>query len=222
MRSIRSRFGFLMLTTFGALLGCPVGADEARGPGRVTVLETPDGGIQPQAVIDDRGVIHLLFYKGDPAGGDLFYTSREPGADRFAAPVPVNSQPGSAIAIGTIRGGQIALGRVGRIHVAWNGSNRALPKSPPGGSPMLFARSREERGQETQGQGLAFEPQRNLMQRTSALDGGGTIAADREGNVHVAWHARTEDSVPGESGRRMWVARFEGRWSDLCCRATRP
>ncbi len=107
----------------------------------------------------------------------------------------MNSQPGSAIAIGTIRGGQVAVGRGGRIHVAWNGSNGARPKNPAGGTPMLYTRS--EPG------GKTFEPQRNLMQRTSALDGGGTIAADRDGNVYVAWHGRTEDAEPGEAHRRM-------------------
>ncbi len=45
------------------------------------------------------------------------------------------------------------------------------------------------------------------MRKTSALDGGGTVAADREGNVYVAWHGRTEDAGPGEAHRRMWVAR---------------
>src|SRR5262249_5861567 len=154
------------------------GADEGRNPPDVKVLEVPDGGIQPQAAIDDRGVIHLVFFKGDPAGGDLFSARLAPGGEQFSSPVRVNSQPGSAIAIGTIRGGQIAVGRGGRIHVAWNGSNGARPRNPAGGSPMLYTRSDPE--------GKAFEPQRNLMQHTSALDGGGTIAADRTGNVYVA------------------------------------
>jgi hypothetical protein len=165
----------------------------------VTFLDVPEGGIQPQAALDDRGVIHLVFFKGDPAGGDLFYCRTEPGALGFSRPARVNSQPGSAIAIGTIRGGQIAVGRGGRIHVAWNGSDRAQPKNPAGSTPMLYTRS--------EANGKTFEPQRNLMQRTSALDGGGTIAADRAGNVYVAWHGRTEDAEPGESHRRMWVVR---------------
>ncbi|MEJ7637735.1 MAG: hypothetical protein WKF75_07025, partial [Singulisphaera sp.] len=66
-------------------------------------------------------------------------------------------------------------------------------------SPMLYTRSDEG--------GTAFEPQRNLMTRTSALDGGGTVAADGDGNVYVAWHGRTEDAPDGEMGRRMFVAR---------------
>jgi hypothetical protein len=194
------RLNCLILLTFLSTWVAPsAGADGGRGPDRVTFLAVPDGGIQPQASIDDQGVIHLIFFKGEPSGGDLLYTRRAPDEDRFCSTVRVNSQPGSAIAIGTIRGGQIALGKGGRIHVAWNGSNAARPKNPFGGSPMLYTRSDEG--------GRTFEPQRNLMRQTSALDGGGTVAADREGNVLVAWHGRTEDSSPGEVGRRMWVSR---------------
>jgi hypothetical protein len=196
-------FRLMMLAVPGIMASAPpraaTVADEGRSSASVVVLETPDGGIQPQAAVDDRGAIHLVYFKGEPFGGDLFYSRWEPDEKRFTAPVRVNSQPGSAIAIGTIRGGQIAIGKGGRIHVAWNGANGARPKNPLGGTPMLYTRSDPGRA--------AFEPQRNLMQRTSALDGGGTIAADGEGHVYVAWHGRTEDAGPGESGRRMWVAR---------------
>ncbi len=203
MRSGKSVTSLAMFAAIGIGLSEPADAsaraDEGRRTAVVQVLETPDGGIQPQAAIDDRGVIHLVFFKGEPSGGDLFYCRLQPGAAGFSPPVRVNSQPGSAIAIGTIRGGQIAVGKGGRIHVAWNGSNGARPKNPAGSNPMLYTRSDPT--------AKAFEPQRNLMQRTSALDGGGTIAADREGNVYVAWHGRTEDAGPGEAARRMWVVR---------------
>src|SRR5262245_40822652 len=89
---------------------------------RVTLLKTPHEGIQPQALTDDKGVVHLLFFKGDPKAGDLFYARRDAGAREFGRPIRVNSQAGSAIAVGTIRGGQLALGKNGRVHVAWNGS----------------------------------------------------------------------------------------------------
>jgi hypothetical protein len=167
--------------------------------GRVTVLETPDEGIQPQAAVDPDGAVHLIYFKGEPGGGDIFYTHAGPGQTRFSEPVRVNSQPGSAIATGTIRGAQIALGRGGRVHVAWNGSGEARPANPIKGAPMLYARSSPER--------TAFEPQRNLMQRTSGLDGGGSVAADREGNVYVGWHGRAEAAPDGEQGRRFFVAR---------------
>ena len=105
---------------------------------QVEVIRTPDGGIQPQAVIDVAGTIHLVYFKGDPAGGDLFYVSSKTTPLDFSRPIRVNSQPGSAIAIGTIRGAQIALGKGGRVHVAWNGSQKARPANPIKGSPMLY------------------------------------------------------------------------------------
>ena len=37
-------------------------------------------------------------------------------------------------------------------------------------------------------EGSAFEPQRNVMQFAEGLDGGGSVAADVQGNVYVAWH----------------------------------
>ncbi len=174
-------------------------SDDGGIAARARVVDVPDGGIQPQAAIDERGAIHLVFFKGEPAGGDLYYTRLEPGETRFTPRIRVNSERGSAIAIGTVRGGQIAIGKGGRIHVAWNGTNGAVPKNPLGGVPMLYSRSDTGRA--------VFEPQRNLMRRTAMLDGGGTIAADREGNVYVAWHGQSEDGGATETSRRMWVAR---------------
>src|SRR5262245_16156548 len=90
--------------------------------GKPTMLRTPNGGVQPQAVIDAKGVMHLVYLKGEDGECDVFYVRKEPGRDRFAEPIRVNSVPGSAVATGTIRGAHIALGKNGRLHVAWNGS----------------------------------------------------------------------------------------------------
>ncbi|MFO0890949.1 MAG: hypothetical protein U0790_17625 [Isosphaeraceae bacterium] len=165
---------------------------------RVQVLSTPDGGIQPQAAVDARGNVHLVFYKGDPAAGDLFYARLKPGEASFSTPFRVNSQDGSAIAMGTIRGAQIAVGKSGRVHVAWNGSGRGKVANPNGGSPMLYARLNDA--------GSAFERERNLMIHTTALDGGGTIAADGEGRVFVAWHGRDKGDPEGEDARRFFIS----------------
>src|SRR5438552_2742418 len=92
------------------------------GEASVKTVRIPDGGIQPQAAVDDKGAIHLIYFKGDAAKGDIFYVRSTDGGSTFSAPLRVNSQPGSAVAVGTIRGAHLALGRDGRVHVAWNGS----------------------------------------------------------------------------------------------------
>src|SRR4051794_40542826 len=78
---------------------------------RVQLVRTPDGGVQPQAVVDAAGVLHLIYFKGEPKGGDIFYVLQPAGSSEFSKPVQVNSVAGSAIAVGTIRGAHLALGK---------------------------------------------------------------------------------------------------------------
>jgi len=164
---------------------------------RVNLIRTPNDGLQPQAVMDERGVSHLVYFAGEPSAGDIFYVRRERGKEDFSSPIRVNSQPGSAVASGTMRGAHIAIGRNGRVHVSWNGSSKASPRSPENSDPMLYARMNDAR--------TAFEAQRNLMRISHELDGGGSLAADREGNVYVVWHGAGDRK--GEEHRRVWLAR---------------
>jgi hypothetical protein len=183
----------------------------ARIAARVQFLHVPDGGLQPQVTVDKQNRLHLIYFKGDPQHGDVFYVRSQNWGSTFSAPIRVNSQPGSAIAMGSIRGARIAIGKNGRVYVAWNGSTLASPKaplnpampadSPYNGTPMLFTRLNNA--------GTAFEPQRNLMTQTFGLDGGGSIAADESGNVYVAWHGKQAGAPDGEDGRRVWIARSE-------------
>ena len=109
-------------------------------PGAMSLVRVPNGGIQPQAVADSAGVVHLLYFAGDPKHGDLFYVkSRDYGAT-WSSPVRVNSKPGAAIAVGTIRGGQLAVGKNGRVHVAWNGSSVTEVDGPMNPARALSAR----------------------------------------------------------------------------------
>src|SRR5439155_26006105 len=125
----------------------------------------------------------------------------------FSDPVRVNSQEGSAIATGMIRGGQLAIGPDGRVHVVWNGSVAARPGglfNPANGqpsAPFLYARSNP--------QGRAFEPQRDLTRRSYGVDGGGSIAADSAGRVYATWHALQAGGANGEDHRRVWTARSD-------------
>jgi hypothetical protein len=165
------------------------------GP-RVSVERTPDGGLQPQIVVDSRKTVHLLYYAGDAKAGNLFYTHGSNGT--WKKPLRVNSRDGSAIAAGTIRGGQMAVGARGRVHIAWNGS-KPLADSTHKGAPMLYTRLNQN--------ATAFEPERDLITFTGDLDGGGSVAADAKGNVYVAWHGHAPDAPKGEAARAVYLAK---------------
>lgn len=171
-------------------------ADTVAGvPARPVVLRrTPEGGIQPQAALV-KDTIHLIYFKGDPRAGDVFYVRSTDDGATFTRPLRVNSQPGSVIAIGNVRGAHLAVTRDGQVHVAWMGSATAMPKAPGGAAPMLYTRLNADHNR--------FEPQRNVIQNATGLDGGGSIAA--AGNhVVVAWHA-PEPGAKGEANRRVWL-----------------
>src|SRR5690242_13918110 len=132
------RFVAVVVATLSAVsAGVPPSIAQAPG---VAVVRLPAGGIQPQVAVDQRGVAHVVYFAGEPANGDLFYSSLNDGGE-FSTPLRVNS-PGSAIATGTVRGAKVAIGRNGTIHVVWNGSDKATPKGPNGSTPMLYSRLR--------------------------------------------------------------------------------
>ncbi len=191
----RNRFGRAILASVSILaLALAVStrrkhADRAE----VTVMRTPGNGIQPQVAVDQKGVLHLIYFNGDPSAGDIYYVRKAAGAAEFSKPIMVNSAPGSAIAMGSVRGPQVALGKSGRVHVAWMGAQPAGPKKVV---PMLYTRLNDA--------GTAFEPERNVMQFADGLDGGASVAADNFGNVYVVWHANPEHN--GEAQRRVWMA----------------
>lgn len=179
----------------------------AEGKTDVKLVRVPERGIQPQVQVDGEGRLHLVFLGDDPGSANVYYTHKSAGApdetQSFSKALRVNSQPGSAIAIGSIRGAQMAIGSGNRVHVAWNGSNKAEPKGAVKyGNPMLYSRLADG--------GERFEPQRNVIEKAYNLDGGGSVAADLEGNVYVVWHG---GDGTGEANRRIWVVHSsdEGR-----------
>lgn len=193
---MKHQYRLMLLGIVSLLLSLPtdVAAHSAQNTSsQVKQLRVPNSGLQPQAVMDERGTLHLIYFLGEPGGGDIYYVRRDAGKAQFTAPMRVNSELNTAVATGTIRGAHLALGKGGRVHVAWNGPHK------PGGheASMFYARLNDARA--------AFEAQRNVMQFSGGLDGGGSVAADKAGNVFVAWHGKGDKE--GEEHRRVWVAR---------------
>ncbi len=170
----------------------------------VNVSRVPQGGLVPQLVARD-GILHLIYFQGEARGGDIFYLNSRDDGRNWSAPLRVNSQSGSAVAMGTIRGPQLGIGREGRAFVVWNGSDKARPRNAfapnseqkYGAAPLLFTRLDDA--------GTAFEPQRNLMTRTFNLDGGAGVACDETGRVYVAWHANTA-AGQDEGARQVFLS----------------
>jgi hypothetical protein len=204
------RFLGVLLAAVVVLLSSQASSVTTTDRDAVVLLRVPDRGIQPQVVLES-GVLHLLYFAGEARAGDLFYARSSDYGSTFSAPVRVNSQQGSAIATGTIRGGQLAIGADGRAHVVWNGSDAATPRgivNPASGqpsAPFLYARSNAG--------GTDFETQRDLTRRSYGIDGGGSIATDAAGHVYAAWQALPVGGANGEDHRLVWVARSQDNGS---------
>jgi hypothetical protein len=184
----------LTATVIAALLFA-VGKPMQNAPS-VSVLRVPEGGVQPQAEVLD-GVVHLIYFTGDATAGDLSYMRSRDYGRTFSSPIRVNRQPGSAMATGNIRGGQIALGPNGQVYVAWIGSRTAQPRAASDSAPVLYARLNHA--------GTAFEPERMVNHLSWGADGA-TLAADGSNNVYVFWHAQPPGGKD-ERNRRLWMAK---------------
>ena len=143
------------------------------GAPAVEVARIPEGGRMPRAVIDAAGAVHVVYFEGVMSGGDLLHVSRAAEGHGWSGPVRVNSDRRSAVGMGPIDGGQVALDGAGRLHVAWFQTNPTrifYTRSGPGGA--------------------AFEPQRTLWrEEDGSFEAAPTVAAGGDGGVYVFWHA---------------------------------
>ncbi len=162
----------------------------------VSLMRVPDSGIQPQ-IVEKDGIVHLLYFTGDPKNGDLNYVESRDYGKTFSKPIRVNSEPGTAMATGNIRGGQMAIGANGRVHVAWIGSSVAQPRAASNTAPVLYARMADTKDH--------FEASQHVNGASWGPDGA-SIAADSKGDVFVFWHAQPPGGKD-EATRQFWVAR---------------
>ncbi len=160
----------------------------AEGEGEVEFLRVPDGGIQPQAVADGQGNLHLIYYRGGRQHGNLFYVTRPAGATAWSQPIQVNSRGGSANRNEAISRAQLAVAGDGAVHVVWFNMRpvnywytRKLPGAP------------------------GFARQKNLVTRyNKGVETGPSIAVDGQGGVFVLWHA---GNMANEESRAVYMTR---------------
>lgn len=176
MRTLRALFLFAFL---------PATAKE------VKLERVPENGVQPQVAVESDGTVHLVYLTGKPNGADIRYTRRAAAAESWQPMMTVNSIPQSAMAVGTIRGAQIAIGKGGSVHVVWNGAGQ---KGDHARAPLYYTRM--ENGK--------FAAQRTMNEGTIHLDGGASVAATDQGGIFIVWHASPPDGK-SETDRRIFV-----------------
>lgn len=155
-----------------AVLAAGWAAADFMGRPDVEVARIPEGGRMPRAVIDPDGAVHVIYFEGVMSGGDLLHVSRAAAGSGWTAPVRVNSDERSAVGMGPMDGGHVALDGAGRLHAVWFQTNPArihYARSAPGGA--------------------AFEPQRTLWQADHRIEAAPSVAAGADGRVYVFWHA---------------------------------
>ncbi len=157
------------------------------------LLRVPDDGVQPQTLVSGDGTVHVMFLKGAQDAADVWYARRPKGAASFTKAVRVNAQPGSAIAVGTIRGAQFATDGAGIPFVVWNGSGKSTVHT---GAPLWFSRGRADG---------SFEPERDVIRTTAHLDGGGSVALGKPGQIFTVWHSAPPD-MAGETNRGVFMS----------------
>ena len=87
-----------------------LGLARAEDVKKVKFVRLPDFAVQPQVAVS-QGKVHLIYFLGEAAAGNIYYTRSEDGGATFNRDIRVNSRRGSAIAVGNVRG------EIGRAHV---------------------------------------------------------------------------------------------------------
>ena len=135
----------------------------------VRVLPAPDRALVPDVVMDQAGVLHMVYALDETA----YYVRSTDNGATFTPPVKVNSEGTVGQKMGE-RGPKLAVGGDGVIHVVWG--DAWYPGVPP--SPARYARSLDG--------GKTFLPRQNLS--TMFGNDGLTVAADNAGHVVAFWH----------------------------------
>jgi hypothetical protein len=159
-------------------------------PASVEAIKVPNNGIQPFAMLDEAGTVHMIYYKGT----DLYYVTRKNSMWSPAKQVSGRTQKGTIM--GPISTPKLAIGKNGRIHISWFRFGRRK-------SQFYYARMADD--QATFEKTVQFVRQNAVGTETPA-----TVVADSKGNVALIWHAGNFQEVE-KRGVFMRFSKDEGK-----------
>src|SRR5215469_14843340 len=61
---------------------------------RLRVIRVPNGGIQPEVAVDTTGIVHMVYFKGEPGHGDVFYVRSKDWGMNFSPPCALTRSQG--------------------------------------------------------------------------------------------------------------------------------
>lgn len=157
----------------------------------VSLIPTPDRGVQPRAAVDAGGALHLVAFHGPRESGELLYRRSADAGKTFGRPLKVTNELHAATAVRASACAQLALGKGSRAHVVWH-----RPASEAGPAEVLYTRLDDANA--------AFETPRAMSSARAGLDGGSAVAADENGRVWIAWHAPSKPDA-GVKERALFV-----------------
>lgn len=125
---------------------------------------------RPAVVVGVDGALHVVWEDQAPGNWEVFYASKEAGAD-WTPPTNVSNSPG-----GSFRPA-VAVGPDGSVHVVWHDDT-------PGNYEILYA---------TKAPGGKWSAPINIS-NSSGSSYWPSMAVGADGSVHVAWHDDTSDN----------------------------
>jgi len=156
-------------------------------PAAVQVLRTPAGSLVPDAAVDNRGTLHVVYGLNHNA----YYIQSTNNGATFTSPVKVNSTGSVETEMGE-RGPKLAVGKDGVIHVVWEDD-----WAPGVQTFVRYSRSLDS--------GKSFES-RKTVSSISGVDGV-TMTADGLGNVVAFWHVMADPTPVEPQATWLFLAR---------------
>ncbi len=159
----------------------------ATAPPAVRVVKAPVGCFVPDVMIDNQGVLHMVY----ALNRNAYYVRSNDRGGKWTQPVQVNAAGGVEFKMGE-RGPKLTVGKDGVIHVVW-----ADCWAPDIKTFVRYTRSLS--------QGKSFESLKTLSS-TNGVDGV-TMTADGAGHVAAFWHVANPPQKEVPQGTWLYMAR---------------